>query len=112
MEMSKDFQKFKIKNNLKKSKKNHFFYLKILKIFFFLPKKIKIKAILLVLLIKEISLQRELSSPPHFRIQGGGGGRGTLSVTNGGRSPEIFVSNIGSMASLKVCQILYSYSFK
>ena len=34
--------------------------------------KIKIKnAILLVLPIEEISLQPELSSPAHFRIQGG-----------------------------------------
>ena len=31
----------------------------------------KQNAILLVLTIEEISLQPELSSPPHFRIQGG-----------------------------------------
>ena len=46
--------------------------MKILKIYFFSPKKIKINnAILLVFPIEEISLRPELSSPAHFRIQGG-----------------------------------------
>ena len=55
-----------------KIQKNHFFSknLKILKIFFF-RRKIKKNAIPLVLLIEEISLRPELSSPPRFRIQGG-----------------------------------------
>ena len=43
--------------------------------------------------IKEISFRPELSSPPLFRIQGGGG---PLSITNGGGGwTEILVSNIG-----------------
>jgi hypothetical protein len=49
-------------------------------------------AIILVLLIEEISFRPELSSPPLFRIQGGG----PLSITNGGVGEmEILVSNIG-----------------
>ena len=50
-------------------------------------------AILLALPIEEISLRRELSSPSHFTIQGGGGVAQTLR-TDGG-STEILVSNIG-----------------
>ena len=58
--------------NIKKSKqilKNNFFFqtFKIFKIYFF-PEK---NAFLLVLPFKKISLRPELSSPPHFQIQGG-----------------------------------------
>ena len=60
-------------------KKNAFFKsLKILKKKKFLHKK---NAFFIVLLIEEISLQPELSSPTRFRIQGGGG---TQSVTEEG----------------------------
>ena len=64
-----------MQENLKIWKKSHkkkpFFFFKKSKNIFFVEKKI---ACLLVLQFKVISLQPELSSPPHFRIQGGRGG--------------------------------------
>ena len=43
----------------------------------------KINAIILVLLFKEISIRPELSSPPHFRIQGGYRERDKVRSPNG-----------------------------
>ena len=81
----------RVSENYKKSKKiqksqkiskiklfSHFFF-KLRKYFFFQK-----NAIILVLLINEIRLQPELSSPPRFKIQGGG----PLSVTDGRTDEE------------------------
>ena len=88
--MVKKIQKSgKISKNLKKS---HFFKKsENFENIFFLPKKKKKYAIILVLPIEEISLRPELSTPPRFRIQGGSPER------DGRRTEqqEILVSNIG-----------------
>ena len=61
---------------------------------FFSAERRKKRAIILVLQFKDISLWSELSSPPHFMIQGGGV-YPECDRRKDRKRTEIFVSNIG-----------------
>ena len=77
--MKKDLKNQKISKEFIKPQKSLFFFLiKNRKCLKEEKKLLKKNPILLVLPFEEISIWPELSSPPYFRIQGGGG---TLSVT-------------------------------
>ena len=64
-----------------------------------MKRRIKWPQKILVLPIEEISLRPELSSPPHFRTQGGGV---TLSMTDGEGQTEILISRILGFAILNL----------
>ena len=78
---------------------------------FYLKKATKKYAILLVLPFEEISILPELSSPTHFRIQGGWSERYKRRRTEDGGLAKVLVSNIGYMKKLnktsnaKYCQV-------